>query len=54
MEGEYGADIWVADLERKILNMQKLIKSKTKKPQKAFPEGTPVTISLDKQKKSSV
>lgn len=54
-EGEYGADVWIGDLEKKVANMEKaLLINPIDEPVKVFPSGTPVTIPAHHKKGSSV
>lgn len=54
-DGEYGADLWVSDLQNKIENMQKALDLKPDdNPLKVFPDGKPVTLDISQRKGSSV
>ncbi len=54
-EGEYGADVWINDLQEKLGNMKKALEIKPMdKPVKVFPNGTPVTVASSSKKRSSV
>jgi hypothetical protein len=54
-EGEYGADVWINDLETKIKSMQKALElNANEKPLKVFPDGKPFTLDISQRKGSSV
>lgn len=53
--GEYGSDVWIADLETKIANLEKGLHAKvTGDKLKIFPDGIPVTVPIHQHKSSSV
>jgi len=53
--GEYGVDVWIANLEKKIRNMERAISMGAKdEPVQVFPEGRPVTVPFNRKRGSSV
>ncbi|WP_156026783.1 hypothetical protein [Sporocytophaga myxococcoides] len=52
---EYGSDVWIKDLEKKIENLKKGLKLKpSSSPIQVFPDGIQMTIPLDHKRSSSV
>lgn len=52
---EYGNDVWIQDLEKKVSNLEKSLSiNVTSAPILVFPEGKPATLPLSMRKRSSV
>ncbi|MBL7760871.1 MAG: hypothetical protein JNK08_09260 [Sediminibacterium sp.] len=53
--GEYGADVWIAGIEKKIANMERsLLVAIDTNPVTVFPEGKPVTIDNNNKRTNAV
>ena len=54
-EGEFGASVWKADIEKKIANLERGLLIKVgREDVPVFPDGKPVTIAINNRKNSSV